>query len=198
MILRPKSSNQSCRFWGLNRKIRSHQFWGQIRRNCRHRFWGHGRNRTSGFKAKQLINYRSWFWDSTKKLALLVSLCTVQTAHDVTRPPDRPATEYPTCATILGPLHQVFYSCHDPHCCPPCHTSHLHTMRQANMILHIKQGIKVKLPKCPRFEFKPRHINDSSHIKTRYWSFGFSLKKFNRAPPISMHLWGATKVCVNK
>jgi hypothetical protein len=41
------------------------------------------------------------------KLALLVSMCMVQTAHGVTRPPNRSATEYPTCATILGPLHQV-------------------------------------------------------------------------------------------
>jgi hypothetical protein len=28
--------------------------------------------------------------------------------------------------------------------------------------------IKVKLPKCPRFELNPRHVNDSSYIKPRY------------------------------
>jgi hypothetical protein len=37
-----------------NHKNRSHWFWGQIRRNC-----------------------RPWFWGWTKKLALLISLCTV-------------------------------------------------------------------------------------------------------------------------
>jgi hypothetical protein len=41
-------------------------------------------------------------------------------------------------------------------------TCHLHTMRQANMILLMKQRIKVKLSKCPRFEFKPHQVNDSS------------------------------------
>jgi hypothetical protein len=30
----------------------------------------------------------------------------VQTAHSIIRPLDRPATEYPTYATILDPLHQ--------------------------------------------------------------------------------------------
>jgi hypothetical protein len=43
-------------------------------------------------------NRRFWFWGSTKKPALLVSLCTEQTAHRVTRPPDHSATEYSTCA----------------------------------------------------------------------------------------------------
>jgi hypothetical protein len=42
------------------------------------------------------------------------------------------------CLTIPGPLHQVSYSCQDPCCCPPCHTCHLHTMRPANAILHIR------------------------------------------------------------
>jgi hypothetical protein len=63
----------------------------------------------------------------------------VQTAHDITRPLDRPATEYPTCATIIGPLHQVSYSCHDPHHYTSCRTCHLHTMRQANTILQMNQ-----------------------------------------------------------
>jgi hypothetical protein len=60
----------------------------------------------------------------------------VQTTHGVTRPPDRSATEYLTCATISGPLHQASYSYHDPHHCLACRTCHLHTMKQANMILH--------------------------------------------------------------
>jgi hypothetical protein len=62
------------------------------------------RNRPSGFVVKPLINRRPWFLCSIKKLALLVSTCTVQTAHSVTRSLDRPATEYPTCAPIPGPL----------------------------------------------------------------------------------------------
>jgi hypothetical protein len=43
------------------------------------------------------------------------------------------------CLTIPGPLHQVFYFCHDPHRCPPCHTCYLQTTRQANSIHHTKQ-----------------------------------------------------------
>jgi hypothetical protein len=75
----------------------------------------------------------------TKKPALLVSMCTVQTAHGVTRPLDRLVTEYLTCAIIFGPLHLVSYSYHDPHRCTPCRTCHLYTTRQANTILHMKQ-----------------------------------------------------------
>jgi hypothetical protein len=56
-----------------------------------------------------------------------------------TVPPDLSATEYPTCATIPGPLHQVSYFCHDPRRCTPCRTCHLHTKRQANTILQTKQ-----------------------------------------------------------
>jgi hypothetical protein len=63
----------------------------------------------------------------------------VQIAHCVTRLSDRPGTEYQTCVTIPGPLYQVSYCCHDPHRYSPCRTSHLHTMRQANVILQMKQ-----------------------------------------------------------
>jgi hypothetical protein len=83
-------------------------------------------------------NHRPLFWGSTKKPALLISTCTMQTAHSATRPLDRLVTEYLTCATILGPLHQVSYSCHDSRRCTPCRTYHLHTMRQANVILQPK------------------------------------------------------------
>jgi hypothetical protein len=69
----------------------------------------------------------------------------VQTAHGITRPLDRPTTEYPTCATIPAPLHQVSYSCHGPRRCMACRTYHLHTTRQANVILRTKKGkIKIK------------------------------------------------------
>jgi hypothetical protein len=33
------------------------------------------------------------------------------------------------CLIIPGPPHQVSYSCHNSHRCPPCHTCHLHTTR---------------------------------------------------------------------
>jgi hypothetical protein len=58
-----------------NHKNRSHWFWGQTGRN-----------------------HRLWFWGLTKKPALLISLCTVQTTHSVTWPLNHSATEYPTCA----------------------------------------------------------------------------------------------------
>jgi hypothetical protein len=35
-------------------------------------------------------------------------------------------------------------------------------MRQANTILQQEIKIKVKQQKCPRFEFNPRQVNDSS------------------------------------
>jgi hypothetical protein len=66
-------------------------------------------------------------------------MCTVQTAHGVTRPPDRPTTEYLTCAIIPGPLHQVSYYCHDSGHYLSCCTCHLHIIRQANTILHTIQ-----------------------------------------------------------
>jgi hypothetical protein len=64
----------------------------------------------------------------------------VQTVHSATRPLDRPTIEYSTCATISDPLHHVFYSCHDSHRYPSCRTCHLHTTRQANMILQVIKG----------------------------------------------------------
>jgi hypothetical protein len=42
------------------------------------------------------------------------------------------------CLTILGPMHQVSYSCLDPHRCPPCRTRHLYTTRKANTILYTR------------------------------------------------------------
>jgi hypothetical protein len=128
------------RFWGQTGRNHRHHFWGQTGENRRHWFWGQtSENRPSCFEAKLLTNRRHWFKGSTKKPVLLVSTCTVQTAHSATRPLDYPATEYLTCATILGPLHQVSYSCYNPHRCTSCRTYHLHTMKQANVILQMKQ-----------------------------------------------------------
>jgi hypothetical protein len=93
-----------ARFWGPNQETVAASFEPQIgkpsitlifrlNQKTHHRFWGQtGRNRPNGFEAKTLINCRPWFWGSTKKPTLLVSTCTVQTAHGVTRPLDRPAT----------------------------------------------------------------------------------------------------------
>jgi hypothetical protein len=75
---------------------------------------------------------------------------------------------------ISGPLHQISYSCHDPCRLPPCRTCHLHTMRQANVILYTKKCISVKSWKCPEFEFKARQVNDLSHIKLKNWPLNFS------------------------
>jgi hypothetical protein len=79
------------------------------------------------------------------------------------------------CLTIPSPLHQVSYSCHIPHHCLSCCTCHLHTMRQANTILHMNKGNIAEPRKCPTFEFKRQRVNDSSHIKPRYWPLGFSI-----------------------
>jgi hypothetical protein len=144
----PKLLNRHCRFWGPNWETRCHSF--EIKpgetvdlgfeakpRNPHHQFWVQiGRNCPSGFETKPLTNRRPWFWGSTNKIAFLVSLCTIQTAHSVTRPLDRPATGYLTFVIIISPLHQVSYSYHDPRRCLSCHTYHLHTTRQGNTILH--------------------------------------------------------------
>jgi hypothetical protein len=151
VILMPKSLNRSYQFWDKNRKTLHHRFYDQIRKNrlsgfdakllthCPSHFKAKPlTNRPSGFESKPLTTRRPWFWDSTKKNTLLISMCMIQTAHDVTRPPDRPTTEYPICATIPGHLHQVSYFYHDPRRCLPSRTCHLHTTRQANAILHTK------------------------------------------------------------
>jgi hypothetical protein len=71
-------------------------------------------------------------------------MCQVQIAHSATRPLNCPTTEYPTCATIPSPLHQVSYSCHGPRRCMPCCTYHLNTTRQANTILQNETKVKEK------------------------------------------------------
>jgi hypothetical protein len=167
LILRSKLPNRSCRFWCPNR------VW------CRTRENRHGGFETkplincpSGFETKPLTNHRPWFWGSTKKHTLLIFTCTVQTAHSGTRLLNHSATEYPTYVTILDPLHHVSYSCHDV---TARHTTPVTcTPRDKQMWFFKWKKIKIKLPKCPEFEFNPWHVNDSSHIKPRYWPLGFS------------------------
>jgi hypothetical protein len=111
----------------------------------------HSQTIAIGFEAQADEKPSEWIWIQTthkpstfvlrlnQEPALLVSMCMVQIAYGATRPLDSPNTEYPTCATITGPLHQVSYFCHDPRRCTPCRTCHPHTTRQANVILQTKQ-----------------------------------------------------------
>jgi hypothetical protein len=73
-------------FWGSNQKTVAVILWAKSI-NCSCGFWGSNRE-----------TRRPWFWGLTKKPTLHISLCTVQISHGVTRPPDRPTTEYSTCA----------------------------------------------------------------------------------------------------
>jgi hypothetical protein len=77
--------------------------------------------------------------------------------HPTSRSPDHQVHDL--CLTIPGPLHHIS---HDPHRCSPCHTCHLHTTRQVNVILHTNKYNSIDPHKCPEFEFKPQHANDSS------------------------------------
>jgi hypothetical protein len=109
-------------------------FWGSTKKLSPPVLRPNRKNHPSGFETKPLINRQPWFWCSTKKLVLLISTCTVQTAHGATRPLDHLTIEYTTCVTIPGPLHQVSYSCQNPCRCTPCRTCHQNTTRQANTI----------------------------------------------------------------
>ncbi len=62
------------------------------------------------------------------------------------------ATKYPTYATIPGPLHQVSYSYHDPHHCPPCAPAHHKTSKRDSP----NEQAKGKTNERLGFEFKPR------------------------------------------
>jgi hypothetical protein len=68
------------------------------------------------------------------------------------------------CLTIPDFLYHVSYSCLDHRRCPPCHTYHLHTTRQANTIFHTNKGNSIEPRKCLGFEFKHQHFNDSSQL----------------------------------
>jgi hypothetical protein len=151
VILRLKSSNRSCRFCGPNREILHHLGFEAQPKNRRHRFWGqtgetvsvvlrpnHWQTVELGFEAQprnpRSSSPRAWCRPHTAPPDLSIA------RPPSTRPLDRSATEYPTCATIPSPLHQVSYSYHNPRCCTPCRTCHLHTTRQANMILQLNKG----------------------------------------------------------
>jgi hypothetical protein len=102
----------------------SQWFWGQTTNKMFQWFWGQTANKPSILVLR--LNQKT----RAPHLHVHGADCT-----RVTQPLDRPATEYSTCVTIPGPLHQVSNSCHDPRCYPLCRTCHLHTTRQANAIL---------------------------------------------------------------
>jgi hypothetical protein len=145
VILRHKSPNCNCRFWCPNRETQATDFEVKVEKIVTNGYKTKPEktittgfeikpekiipvveakppiNLPTGFEVKLLTNRWPWFWGSTKKHVLLVSTYTVQTANNATRLLDRPITEYLTRATILSPLHQVSYSCHDPH--RSCHAA---------------------------------------------------------------------------
>jgi hypothetical protein len=86
-VLRPKSGNPSKWFWGQPIRTVATGFQPKL-----------GETVAIGFEAKPGETVDIGFEAKPKKLTLLVSLCTVQTAHSITWLLDRPATEYPTCA----------------------------------------------------------------------------------------------------
>jgi hypothetical protein len=86
----------------------------------------------------------------------------VQTAHGATRPLDRPATEYLTCATIPGPLHRsptpatVLVAAR--HAAPAACTPRDKQTRFSER----NKGKRKQKQNYPEFEFKFHQVNDSS------------------------------------
>jgi hypothetical protein len=126
------------------------------------------------FEAQTDEKPSEWFWgQTTHKSSTLVLSHNQKThaprlhVHGVDHTRRHPTSQssghrVPDLCDHPDPLHHVSYSFHDPHHCTPCLTCHLHTTRQANVILQMKQD-KGKINwTCPGFEFKPHQVNDSS------------------------------------
>jgi hypothetical protein len=154
VIFRSKSSNRSCRFWDQNQETWRHRFWGQTRENR-----------------------RPWFWGSTKKPMICITSCRVQTANSVTWPSDCPVTEYPTCATIPDPLHQVSYSCHDPHRCRYAAPA-IFTPRDKETRFSKWNRDKGKTTKMAWIRIQISVSQWLITIKSRNWPLGFSDKHY--------------------
>jgi hypothetical protein len=118
-------------------------------------------------------NRRPWFWCSTKKPALLDSICTVQTTHDVTRPSD-PLSTGPVLNHLWSSALYLLLLSRYSSLSAMSHLSPAHHETNNRDSPH-ETRIKVKLLKCLGLKFKPQHFNDSSHIKPRYWPIGFSI-----------------------
>jgi hypothetical protein len=151
VILRHKSLNQSCQFWGPNRETLHHLGFEAQPRN-RPPVLRPNRKKPSPPVLRS--NWRKpseWFWgQTTHKLSTLVLRLNQETRAsslhvsdaDRTRhhPTSRPSGHrVPDLCDHPGPLHQVSYFCHGPHRCTSCRTYHIHTTRQANTILWTKQ-----------------------------------------------------------
>jgi hypothetical protein len=117
---------------------------------------------------------RPWCWGSTRKSALLVSLCTVQSAHSVTWPLDHPTTKYPTYAwPTLVPCTRS-----------PTPATILVTARHVAPITNTPQD-KQTWFSTPTYRGKTTEISQiwiqtkASQwlitIKPRYWPLGFSV-----------------------
>jgi hypothetical protein len=89
-------------------------------------------------------------------------MCTVQTAHGATRPLDRLTTEYLTCTTISGPLHQVSYSCHDPRRCMNAAPATYTPRDKQTRFSKRNKGKRETKQTYLGFKFKHRQVNDSS------------------------------------
>jgi hypothetical protein len=101
------------------------------------------------------------------------SPCAQYRSH--TASPDLPIIQPPSARpvlTISGPLHQVFYSCLDPHWCPPCCTCYLHTTRQVNIIFQMKQN-KGKTTEISRIWIRTSTCQWLITIKSSNWSLDF-------------------------
>jgi hypothetical protein len=175
MILTPKSPNRSYWFWGPNQKTWATDFKAKLGETVATGFEAKPEktvttdfevkpltNCPSGFEAKTLINYWPWFWGSTKKLALLISSCTVQITQSITRPPDCPTTKYLTCAWLSPilrtksptPIMILVTARHAaPTTCAPWD-------KETQFSKWNK--INIKPSKCFGFKFKPRQVNKLS------------------------------------
>jgi hypothetical protein len=113
-------------------------------------FWGTNQETIAVILMPKLPNRQHWFSGPNQKTVAMVlrlnreihdfvsSTCMIRIAHGVTRPPDRLAIEYPTCAwlspifhtkspttlSILVVIHHV------------ASVTHLHITRQVNTFLH--------------------------------------------------------------
>jgi hypothetical protein len=151
VILMPKSPNKSCQFLGPNWKTLHHLGFDAQPRNPPPVLRP---NREKPSPSVLRSNWRKpseWFWGQTTHKPSTLVLILNQETHAPSlhvpganrtwhHPTSRPSGHrVPNLCDHPGPLHQVSYSCHDPRHCTSCRTCHLHTMRQANAILQMRQ-----------------------------------------------------------